>query len=100
SALFTVAALLACLQARRHFFLSRARGWVWIGIAALLWLVGLLSKENALLLPVYVVLVEWLIFDFRDDAGHRMPRWRRAVIVAAAAAVFLASLLFFLTWDR
>lgn len=100
SALFTVAALLAYLHARERFFSSRARAVAWIGAAALLWLSGILSKENALLLPVYIVLAEWLIFDFKDSAGRDLMRWRKAVVAATVATTLLATLLFFLTWDR
>lgn len=100
SVLFTVAALLAYLEVRRLFFSARARAFVWAMAALLLWLCGIFSKENALLLPVYVVLIEWLILGFRDPGGRELTRWRSFVAATTVAVTLLAALLFILTWDR
>ena len=36
--------------------------------------VGVLAKETAVMLPLYAVLIEWLIFGFRTPAGQRDKR--------------------------
>lgn len=100
AALFTLAALLAYMQGRRWLFSERIRAGLWFAFAALLWLLGVLSKENALLLPLFIVLLEWLIYRFQDDTGNANVNWRRFVLLTTAAG--FAVLVFFIVsnWGR
>jgi hypothetical protein len=66
-------------------------GWVWMGAVDLVWLIGLLSKENAIVLPTVLALVdilsEWPTWPPPADDGPpplcslRLPRldWSRLV---------------------
>lgn len=100
AALFTFAALLAYLKARPWFFISLPRAAAWFAFALLLWALGVLSKENALLAPLYVLLMEWLVFNFRDERGQLRRGWRKFVLGSAlvAAAIAIACILF--EWQR
>ncbi len=60
SALFVLLALLAYLQGRLRLPDRRLQGAALLAASALFWLCGLASKENALLLPWYIFLIEWL----------------------------------------
>ena len=74
AALFTLAALL-CFLAGRPWLLGARRGggWLWVGFP-LFAVLGVLSKENAALLPGYVALVEVFLRLFR--AGGVPVAWR------------------------
>lgn len=100
AALFTLAALLAYMHGRCWLFSAYAKAGVWFALAALLWLLGVLSKENALLLPVFIVLLEWLVYRFHDDTGNTNIIWRRVVLWTTACG--LAVLVFFIVsnWGR
>lgn len=59
AAFFTLAALCLYLYGRQR---TGARGWVAIAISLLaLWPLGILAKETALLLPLFIVICEWLV---------------------------------------
>lgn len=60
SALFVLLALLAYLQGRLRLPAQRGVGWTLLVASAACWLAGLASKENAILLPWYIFLIEWL----------------------------------------
>lgn len=65
AALFTLAAMLAYIYGRERMQYGKT-GWplVWI-LTPLFGILGLLSKEDAALLPLYLLTIEWLIFGFR-----------------------------------
>lgn len=67
AALFTIAGMLAYIYGRERS-LSGKTGWplVWI-LTPCLGVLGVLSKEDAALLPLLLVIIEWLIFGF---CGH------------------------------
>lgn len=66
AALFTLAGMLAYLYGRERMQAGKT-GWplVWI-LTPLFGVLGLLCKEDAALLPLYLLVIEWLIFGFRD----------------------------------
>lgn len=84
SAFFTLAALVLYLHGR----LTDGR-WRWMAMAAglvICWPAGILAKETALLLPLYILLCEWLVLD---SFGRLAPRARR-IVLALLASAFIA----------
>ena len=69
SALFSVCGLLLYIIGRRHMLAGR-HGLSWILAGLLLFGgLGILSKENAVLLPVFMLAIEMTLFRFRTAAG-------------------------------
>lgn len=59
-----------CYLQGRSNLLQGKRGWGWIGLGVLGGsAIGLLSKESALLLPLYALVVEACVFRFRGRDG-------------------------------
>jgi hypothetical protein len=54
---------------------------------------GLLAKETAVMLPLYALLIEWMLFHFRTSAGRR--DWR---IIGNFAVVLVLPMIFGLGW--
>lgn len=72
SALFTLAALNLYLLGRRS---SGGRRWAAFGAGFLFcWPAGVLAKETALLLPLYLFLCEWLVLESLQGLSRR-TRW-------------------------
>ncbi|MGA9852141.1 MAG: hypothetical protein WBR15_04355 [Gammaproteobacteria bacterium] len=65
AALFTLAGILAYVHGRERMLVGKM-GWplVWL-LTPLFGLLGVLCKEDAALLPLYLLVIEWLIFGFR-----------------------------------
>ena len=83
---FTLAALVLYLHGRQSAGLKRQFA---VLLALLLcWPAGIMSKESALLLPVFVVLCEWLVVGGFDAWGSRLR-----VVVLSATALACAGLL-------
>ncbi len=84
SALFSAAAMLAYLIGRRRGIGTRNGAMlIWL-TTPLCVLLGMLCKETAALVPVYLLVVEFTLLDFRDGAGRRDRK------VLAFFVVFLA----------
>src|SRR5690554_3314450 len=77
STLFMLLGLLAFWKGRTRIAQGRTDGlrWMWGGLLIGTGL-GVLSKESAVMLPVYALLVEWLMFGF----GARKSAERAAVL--------------------
>lgn len=90
SGFFTLAALNLYLYGRT---LSGSRRWLTIGLGLIIcWPAGILSKETALLLPFFILLIEWLALgSFRDLPA----KWR--LIGTAALPIFTLGTLY-ATW--
>lgn len=87
--LFLVPALTAYLKARQAQMAGqRSRTW-WM-LAALLWALALSCKEDAVLLPAYMLALELTVLHFRtaDAALARRLRKGCALAVLAGAALF------------
>lgn len=100
AALFTFAALLAYLRARPWFFRHPSRAAAWLALAAVLWLLGVLSKESALLAPLYALLLEWLVLGFRDSTGTLRTGWRNLVLGATALGVVVVATVVAREWGQ
>lgn len=71
SALFSIAAMLGYLISRRRGLKTRgSRLLLWLG-TPLCMLLGMLCKETAALVPVYLLVIEFALLDFRDRVGKR-----------------------------
>lgn len=55
--------------------------------------VGVLAKETAVMLPLYAVLVEWILFGFRRSSGRRDSR-----VAGLFVAVLLLPMIAGLSW--
>lgn len=66
AALFTLAGMLAYVHGRERTLAGKT-GWpfVWV-LTPFFGLLGVLCKEDAALLPLYLLVIEWLIFGFRS----------------------------------
>jgi protein O-mannosyl-transferase len=64
AALFTLAAMLSYVYGRERTLAGKT-GWplVWL-LTPALGIIGLFCKEDAALLPLYLLVIEWLVFNF------------------------------------
>jgi hypothetical protein len=86
---FVLSALLVYLHGRLRQQAGSV-GWPWLLASAALAGLGLLSKENAALFPVYTLALELTVLKFagRDDGFERRLAWAYGLATAAAAVVF------------
>lgn len=74
SALFTLAGLLCYMHGRRHLAEEVRKGWYWvIGGMGFFGMLALLSKETAILLPGFALILEATVFR-SDDLSRRTRR--------------------------
>jgi hypothetical protein len=74
AALFSALAMLAYLMGRRREREGRNGTWLiwfWTPLAII---AGILSKENAALVPLLLLLIEWLVLGFGGPAGRSRRR--------------------------
>ena len=106
AATFTLAAMLCWLQAREGWArplatdgaaggLPRRRAALgWLLACGVFFVLGLLSKENAVLLPLYLGVIELCLWRWKDtadaDHGRRAATWFFAVTLLAPLLVGLA----------
>lgn len=88
--LFIVLALWAYLQARHAQMKGRSGRTGWM-LTALLWVMALGCKEDAVLLPAYLLALELTVLRFRADDPELADNLRRGYLLATAvgAAVYL-----------
>ncbi len=98
AALFTLLSILMYLWGRARQFDGRG-GLIPIGAALCIgYPLGVLCKENALLLPVFLFLCEWILLGFRgSNSVCRGLTWLYVATVAAPAVLLLS--LFLLRLD-
>jgi tetratricopeptide (TPR) repeat protein len=100
SALFTLAALIAYLHARELARQGRHRpALLLLAIGAtILWPLALFSKENAILLPVFIAILERTLFHNENPWRHlaTMPRTRHALQTIAGLLLILVAILAYL----
>jgi len=97
SGFFTLAAIITYLHARDIGIRGQRRPALLLFAlaAAVFWPLALFSKENAILLPVFIAILEWILFR-AEDPWRRLanaPRTRHALIgigalVLTALAIF------------
>lgn len=87
SATFVLLALLAYWRGRTAQC-NGQRGWPWLILSPLLAGIGMLSKETAVLFPVYAFALEWTMFHF-EPRGSRRSRCLKFLYAAGAFAALL-----------
>lgn len=93
SALFILLALLTYTTGRLRFPKHRFQGVLWFAVTALFWLCSLASKENALLLPWYIFLIEWLFFyplQPRPTLGTRFYTFAWLIVPLISGLIYFA----------
>ncbi len=89
AALFTLAALCLYVFGRQRAGLVR-----WLAFAAaflICWPAGVLAKETALLLPLFVLLCEWLVFRSLAALPQRVLTYGLAAAAIGLAALLMAA---------
>ena len=91
---FVLCGLIAYLHGRQRQ-IAGARGWPWIGTAAVAATAGLLAKETAILFPAYTLALELTVLRFRgaDPTGSRRWQYGYAIATAAGVALFVFTIL-------
>lgn len=65
AALLTVWGMVAYCYGREYLLRNNQSGWIWILIGFIAGCIGLLSKETAVLMLGYLLIIEWLVFHFQ-----------------------------------
>ena len=94
SALFTLSAIYCYLKLRNN----KAEGWqgnLMIISIPFLWLLGLLSKENAILLGVYIFVLEWCLYDFKINTKFEKMAVK-IIVVSSVGSLAMCNSLFYL----
>lgn len=91
AATFMLAAMICYLRGRLCQIRSGS-GWRWFVAAVLLTLIGLLSKETAVLVPVYALAIELTVLRFAasNTSVERRWRWLYGLALLAGFVVFVA----------
>lgn len=94
--LFCLAGSLSYVSGRTRLHDRPLSGWLLIGLAFVLWLpLAAFSKENGLLLPLLLLVIEVFFFGFRASRGHRTGLIVLFTIsVGAPAAIGIGALIF------
>lgn len=91
AAFFTLAALCLYLYGRQK---TGSRGWTAIAVSLLAcWPMAILSKETALLLPLFILIFEWLVLEGFQSVSPRILRSIVFIMGLAVASVLMAK------WD-
>ncbi len=94
SALFSVLALLGYVHGRTLLIQGRAHGWAWIMLATPLAMsLGFFAKENALLVPLFLLAIEAWLLRF-----HTPHRWQRHTLQLLFGLGVVLPLLWGLGW--
>jgi hypothetical protein len=83
---FVLSGLIAYIHGRQ-LQIAGARGWPWIGIAAVAAATGLLAKETAILFPAYTLALELTVLGFGAAKPAISHRWKYGYALAAAVGV-------------
>lgn len=89
---FTLAAVLCWVEARGRWGQRPATGWLLA--CGGFFVLGVFTKENAILLPLYLAVIEWCLWrpTAADDSGRRMANRFFALTLLAPLLVGLALL--------
>jgi len=92
---FTLAGLILYAQGRRQQLNSAQGGWKRITGGSLVAMLGLSSKETALLFPLYALCLEWAVFRFaaQDKKTRSLIRLGYILAFALAGLFFIAVVL-------
>lgn len=100
-ATWVMAGLLAWMRGREHLQRGQTRSglaWILAGLGGGT-LLGVLSKANGALLPVYALLIEWLLLAARKPLrGHPSWPWYRTVMLVVCG-IPAAMIFGYLAWN-
>jgi len=86
---FILGALLAYLRGRT-FQIEGKKAWPWLVFAVVLACIGMLSKETAVLFPIFALTLELTLLGFRA----KNPQGRRALAIVYATGLSICGLVF------
>ena len=99
AALFSFLAVAMYCKGRQRLEVSSPLGWLLIAVAFVVWLpLAVLSKENGILIPALVLVVEITAFDFRKLDRENKIRLGVLGFIAVAIPAFVA-LVATITWN-
>ncbi len=83
SSLFILLAMVCYIAGRYRLWKGYSGGWFWIVISFVWVLLAILSKEIGILVPVYCLLIEWLIFggEVKCKADKLRLQWLFLIIL-------------------
>jgi tetratricopeptide (TPR) repeat protein len=95
SALFAILSMATYLEGRLRIQDNKSNGYAWLALSiAVFFPLSAFSKENGLLIPVYLILLEWLFFPesrwrntWRNLAIPRKAVLMTVTVIAGAAAL-------------
>ena len=82
--MFILLGLLAYMEGRWRQVRGRRCGWIWIVFAGMAMVPGFMSKETAVLLPLFALTYEWAVLRFR---AHNARDSRVLTIIYSVGAV-------------
>ncbi|MFK2879009.1 hypothetical protein [Rhodanobacter hydrolyticus] len=95
--LFVMLGLIGYVAGRQSMLRQKQQGWAGLSLCVSSLIaatsVGLLAKETAVMLPLYAILIEWLVFGFRSNENHK--DWR---IASLFVMVLLLPMIIGITW--
>ena len=99
SAIFVLLSLICYLYGRYHLINNSNKGWKWLIIATpFCGIMGLLCKENAALIPFYLLVFECTLF-YKKQPNHKYYRLWKSVYIYLPILIIFASVFIFLdTW--
>lgn len=101
STLFTLATLIFYIKARSNMPLSFfSQGSFFYFVSFVSFLLAIFSKENALLMPTYLLLIEWIFFHQRQPWAYitSLPQQIRKALWLTLSIICIASFLFALDY--
>lgn len=100
SAVFTIWGMLAYCHGRDRLLARSQKGWAWILLGLITGGIGLYAKETAVLILGYLLLLEWLVFEFKmpTQTQSRGLKAAYAFIIGVPLAWALTNHLFSPGW--
>ncbi len=85
SALFVIAGLIFYLHGRLHIISHRRRAYIFFTLSLLSFVLGMLNKENTVLMILFVLLIEYTLFSTENPwrFWRQLPDKTRAIILSA-----------------
>ncbi|GMQ78984.1 MAG: hypothetical protein BMS9Abin02_1534 [Anaerolineae bacterium] len=96
SALFTLLGLICYLKGRQRMISGQSGGvWLLISGLAVFGSLGVLSKENALLLPVFMLVLEFILFsnEWPWRSWRQLPDSKKRLLVGIVIVIAIVGLL-------
>jgi len=94
SALFSLLGLLSYVKGRLQLISEEQRGWILILVSFVVWLpLAAFSKENGLLLPLLIFILELFIFNFRASTKNKKRLYALFLVTVFLPAILGVTLL-------